>query len=359
MTVKNKLFIKISFITAILLIASVSLFNFIIDPYQQYRIPTLYKTFYGGNQRALNPGLARNHDYNSIIIGSSMTENFLISKSSELLKNPIKLSISGGSAYEIFLTLKSAFANNKHIDTVLIGFDIYAVSGDSTRLRHGAGSIPLYLYDQNIYNDIFYLANFDYLKDSIKILVSPYTSYKNDPRWNYENMYQWQHQHHDSFGKEKILEQLKDYKPIKIDTSNAYSFDTMQKSFEHNFLSIIKQYPDINFIFFYPPYSIIAYKRWEESGTLDDILKFKHYVFQKFSKFGNVKLYDFHSAFEINSNFDNYKDFTHYSQEINNWMIDQMVANNFLITKENIDTHLQNLRQQIQEYDLSNITKEK
>ena len=353
----NTIFIKILFLTAIFIIGIASLFNFIIDPYQQYRKPILYKTFYGGNQRAFNPGLARNHDYNSIIIGSSMTENFLISKSSELLNNPIKLSISGGSAHEIFLTLNSAFANDKKIDTVLLGFDIYAVSGKPTRLRHGGDSIPLYLYDQNIFNDMFYLANFDTLKDSAKILVAPYTSYKHDPRWNYEHMYQWQHQHNKNFRKEKVLKQYKEAKPAKIDTSNDYSFETMKKSFEYNFLSIVKDYPEIDFIFFYPPYSIIAYKRWEENGTLDDILKFKAYAAEKFSSINNVKIYDFQNAFEVTTNLDNYKDFTHYSQEINNWIIDQITADNFLVTKQNIDNHLQNLRQQIQAYDLNTTLK--
>lgn len=120
----NKKFIKIFFSLSLLFLSIVALFNFIIDPYQQYRKPTLYKTFYGGNQRALNTGLAKNHNYNSVVIGSSMTENFLISKVSEIINNPIKLSISGGSAHEIFNTLNTVFKSNNNIETVLIGLDI-------------------------------------------------------------------------------------------------------------------------------------------------------------------------------------------------------------------------------------------
>ena len=355
----NTIFIKILFLTALFIVVIVSLFNFIVDPYQQYRKPTLYKTFYGGNERALNSGLARHYDYNSIIIGSSMTENFLISKSSELLNKPIKLSISGGTAHEIFLTLKSAFADNKKIDTVLIGFDIYAVSGKPTRLRFGDDSIPLYLYDQNIFNDIFYLANFDTLKDSVKILIAPYRFYKTDPRWNYENMYQWQNQYVKDFGKDKVLKKLKDYKPTKIDNSNDYSFETMKKSFEYNFLTIVKEHPEVNFIFFYPPYSIITYKIWEDNGSLDDILKFKAYVAEKFTTMTNVKLYDFHDAFKITTNLDNYRDFDHYTQDINNWIIDQIIDGNFLVTKENMSKRLEKFRNQIEYYNLSKLKTQK
>lgn len=349
----NTLFIKILFLTTTFVVGVVSIFNFIIDPYQQYRKPSIYKTFYGLNQRAFNPGLARHHDYNSIIIGSSMTENFLISKASEIMRNPIKLSISGGSAHEIFLTLNSAFANNRQIDTILIGLDIYAVSGKSNRLRYGDDSIPSYLYDQNLFNDIFYLINFDTLKESVRLPLFKYRYASSEPKWYFEHMYQWQHKHANSFGKEKIVEQLKNYKPAKTINLDDYSFKNMKKSFNYNFLSLAKQHSDKDFIFFYPPYSIIAYKMWEENGTLDAILKFKSYAFEQFSKLNNVKVYDFHHAFEITNNLDNYKDYTHYSQEINNWMIDQMKHENYLVTKENIDQHLKSLRKQIKAYDLN------
>ena len=134
-----------------------------------------------------------------------------------------------------------------------------------------------------------------------------------------------------------------------------YSFETMKKSFDYNYLQIIKNNPNTNFIFFYPPYSVIAFKDWEKKEILDDILKFKLYVIEEFSKLQNVTLYDFQSAIDITTNLDNYKDFTHYHQNINNWMIDMIKENRYLVTKENIDEHLENLRKQIKEYDLNKI----
>ena len=349
---KSKKFIVLVFSATTFFVFLVSLFNFTIDPFQQYRQPTLYKTFYGGNQRALNTGLARHHDYNSIIIGSSMTENFLISKSSEILPNPIKLSISGGSAHEIFLTLNTAFETDKKINTILIGFDIYAVSGKITRLRHGDNSLPMYLYDKIIFNDIFYLANFDTLKESVKLLFFKNRYGTDELRWNYENMYQWQHTAEKEFGREKVLAQIKDKKNDKIFEKDDYGFQTLKASFEHNFLSIIKKYPNTKFILFYPPYSIIAYKDWEEKRILDDILNFKRYAFEELNKLDNVELYDFQSASQVTENLDNYKDFSHYHQNINSWIIDEIKAKDYLVTKENIDQHLQNLKSQIKAYDL-------
>ena len=346
------------FISTIIFTMILSSFNFIIDPFQQYRKPTLYKTFYTEyNERSLNAGLAKTSTYSSIITGSSMTQNFLISKASEILPNPIKLTISGATAHEINLILNTAFKSNNEIKNILIGLDVYALSGKPNRLKNGDDSIPIYLYDYNYFNDIFYLANITTIQESIRSLLNKYMKNKNDLNWNYENMYQWQHKTENEFGRDKVLKMLVD-NPLSNNNFNKieYSFETMKKSFDYNYLQIIKNNPNTNFIFFYPPYSVIAFKDWEKKEILDDILKFKLYVIEEFSKLQNVTLYDFQSAIDITTNLDNYKDFTHYHQNINNWMIDMIKENRYLVTKENIDEHLENLRKQIKEYDLNKIT---
>lgn len=348
----NKEFIRLVFVLGSVFILLSIIVNFVIDPFQQYRKPTLYKTFYSGNERALNPGLAKNHDYKSVVIGSSMTENFLISKVNEIAPDAIKLPISAGSAYEHALLLNTVFKTSKKIDTVVIGLDIYAVFGKVDRLDYGEGSVPFYLYDTNYFNDIFYLANFDTLKESVKVFTRKYT-HKDSPNLNYENMYQWQHLYENDFGKKKVLALEEKYKEDKKFLKSDYSFENLNNSFDYNFLSIVQNNPNIKFIFFYPPYSILEYRRWYKNGTLEDILKFKKHVISQLGILNNVEVYDFHSASEITTNLDNYKDFSHYHQNINHWIVDKIKEKKFLVTNQNIDEHLQNLREQIQNYDLN------
>lgn len=345
----SKKWLRIFLLFSFLGIGLVGLVNYIVDPFQQYRKSTFYKIFFGGNQRFKNPGFAKNYDYNSIIIGSSMTANFLISKSSEILKNPIKFTIDGAAAHEIFLTLHTAFGTDKKIQTVLIGFDIYALSGKIDRLQNGDNSLPLYLYDLNIFNDYLYLLSFDTLVASAKAILRPIVK-KDDILYNYENMYQWQHLEKNSFGKEKVLKQLKEEKVNKYATSKGYSFENLKNSFDYNFLSIVKKHPEINFIFFYPPYSILAFKQWQDNGTLEDILKFKLYAFSELSKFQNIKLYDFQTANQITTNLDNYRDFTHYHQNINSYIIDEIKNNNYLVNEKNVNEFNTNLRLHISNY---------
>lgn len=349
---KNKKFIKLFFGFSILFLFATILFNFVIDPYQQYRKPTLYKTFYGSEQRGFNPGLAKNHSYSSIVTGSSMTENFLISKVSEIMPDPIKLSISAATAHEIFLILNTAFASKNEVKNILVGLDIYSVSGDYKRLS-SENSMPLYIYDYDYLNDIFYLANFDIVK-RFAMIVSAQIFLKNDPRWEYEHMYVRQHLHENDFGKKNVLNMLsKDKKEyIKKDDNKKWNFDVLKNSFNHNFLQLIKSNPDKNFIFFYPPYSVIEYNNWKEKEILDDIELFKRYVIGEFAKLPNVSIYDFQSADFITTNLDNYRDFSHYHQKINSWMIDQIKVKNYLVTEQNIDAHLENIRNQIIRYEL-------
>ena len=76
---------------------------------------------------------------------------------------------------------------------------------------------------------------------------------------------------------------------------------------------------------------------------------------KRLSEFSNVAIYDFQSAIEITTNLNNYKDFTHYHQNINNWMIEQIKVKNYLVTHYNIESHIDNLNIQIEDNVLNKV----
>ena len=49
----------------------------VIDPYFHYHASIEGVSYRLGNQRYINDGIARHYDYDAIIIGTSMTENFM------------------------------------------------------------------------------------------------------------------------------------------------------------------------------------------------------------------------------------------------------------------------------------------
>jgi len=329
--------IKTSLLMAFLIVFVVGTINYIIDPFHQYRVKTFYPIAYTSKlQRYINPGFAKNYDYDSIILGSSMSENFIIPEVKEILnfKKPIKLCISGTSAYEEALTLKTALKYKK-VKNVLYGLDTFLFWGDINRVRHGKKTFPFYLYDDNILNDYKYLFSLDTLIKSLKILNTIFDDRKK-LIYNYNKMYQWQQTIPIShFSKKYILKKWE----------NRQKQKHINEDFKH-----YKKSFDTNFIIYFPPYSILAYKLEIEKGIFEESLKFKKYVFEATKNMPNVKIYDFQIAKQITHNLNNYHDLDHYHQRINKWVLEQIKADNFRVTIENIDDFIDKLIKQVNNY---------
>jgi hypothetical protein len=67
----------------------------------------------------------------------------------------------------------------------------------------------------------------------------------------------------------------------------------------------------------------------------------------------NVELFDFQITKEITHNLNNYKDITHYSQDINYWILEQINKNNFLLNTQNKDNIESTFRNQLIEYKIN------
>jgi hypothetical protein len=349
----NKVWIKKSFIFTVIIIIIIGIFNYIVDPFHQYRVKTFYPIAYISKlQRYINPGFAKNYDYDSIILGSSISENFVISDVKKILnfQKPIKLCISGTSAYEEGLTLKTALKHKK-VKNVLYGLDTFLFWGNPNRIRHGAKTFPYYLYDNKILNDYQYIFSLDTTVHSIKVLYNALIDDKNSIKYNYDKMYQWQHTVPSShFSKKYVLKKWDERKKSDIAYQPNNNFMFYKKSFDKNFLDLIKVYPNTNFIIYFPPYSILAYKLEQEQKVFQDRLKFKKYIFEATKQMSNVKIYDFQIAKNVTHNLSNYHDLDHYHQKINKWVLEQIKNNNFKVNEKNIDSILKEHEFQVNRY---------
>jgi hypothetical protein len=337
--------IKLFILVTIIFLVTISSINFIIDPFQQYRQATFHKTIFMKGFY-LNSGLIKNYNYNSVIIGSSMTQNFIIDEVNNKLKynNVIKLPISGGNIIEHCTILNSAIKSGK-VENVLFGLDIFSLKNATNRL-------PTYLYDYDILNDYLYLTSIDTLKRSILYPFLHYTISKTHIKLNYNKMFQWQHNFNESdFNSTKVLSLFSNN---DIDLDENVNQEQLIKERIYNvskyLIPLIKNNPNINFTFFYPPYSILTYKQIEASNTLDNFISTKKQIFKIMSKYKNIKIYDFQSVEYITHNLNNYKDVTHYHQKINTWMLEQIYNNNYLVNKNNINEYSEKLKIQVNNY---------
>ena len=164
-------------------------------------------------------------------------------------------------------------------------------------------------------------------------------SKKDDQVWfEYEYMYQWQHNDNHKFGKEKVLKLWSGNNKYDIYYKNKdWQFDKLKESFDYNILSNINENPNTKFIIFYPPYSILTYKDWQNKNMVEDIIKIKMYI-KEVLKNKNVELYDFQNNLELVSNLDLYKDKTHYHQKVNTYIVDAIKDEDYKVDEKYLDS---------------------
>jgi len=303
-------------------------FNFIVDPFQHYRKAHLYSFDYSLNQKYLNIGLAKNYTFDSVIIGTSMTENFTIDKTKIILDNPIKLSVAGGEIIDFNRILEKAFSSQAEITKVLFGLDVYSFKGKMV------STLPEYLYDDSYFNDYKYLLNIDTLKKSSNQILNQ-DFIKSDE--NYNNMFEWQSNYKNHFNLGNLSKSWLNRNDIFDHHQRSWKLEEMKNNFDDFLLTIINERRKTKFYLFFPPYSILTYIDWKEKGILETILGFKKYVYEQTKNFNNVDLYDFQISKEVTHNLEKYKDLTHYSKDINNWIIDMIDKNEYLIIDDKVD----------------------
>ena len=350
-----KIYIKFWALSIVLVSMIIMTFNYIVDPFHQYRVETFYPVHYS-NTRYKNAGFSKNYNYDSIIIGTSMSQNFIISETERILKynKLLKLCIAGATAKEESTVLNTVFENNDKLKNVLFGLDIYSFLGDPQRLRHGEGSFPMHLYDNNYFNDYKYLLSLDTIIKSLQAISFKYLKNSNDIRFQYDYMDQWQHLHVNDFKIQNVINRWHKRRIDNYEGRNIYN--ELVKSFNYNFLELIKKNSHIKFKIFYPPYTILSFKSSSENGILEDMLKFKEYIYSEIGDLENVEIYDFQIEDKITHNLNNYKDLTHYKQDINTWMLKNISKREYIVTEENYKKNTDILINQIDNLNFSKIS---
>jgi hypothetical protein len=332
---RDLVYIWTTLIMSIALAGGVCLLNYIVDPLQFYRQATWYTPIFSWEQRFQNAGLARNWEYNTIILGTSMTENFVPSHVDETFggAKTLKLSISGSSLYEERLAGEVALRTGQ-VERIIWGLDYASFRGGKELLHEESGPYPTHLYDTNILNDVKYLFNVSTVEDSLRILKRKFTDTE-QPATNLDYLNNWMYGVRHMFGDPRYVyehyHQAKQAEIKLVQEGETDSLTAAQESFDHNVLRIVREHPEVEFHFFYPPYSILRFQLWYEyqPERFFNQMEIKKYIYQQLASYPNVHIHDFQSEQEITHQLDYYKDVSHYSQEINQYMIEQMVLGTY------------------------------
>lgn len=325
----------------------VMLFDFYADPLQFYRKAD-YKVYLSDNQRYQNPGFAKNYNYDTVVIGTSTSENFLPSYIDKRLHvKTLKLSMSGSTAHEQYLIAKVAFEHKK-IKNVIWGIDSFSNSKKPNAVRddYFQQVFPMYFYDQNIVNDFPYLLNINTIQKAFDV-INLNLSNGTDPNGSLESLNNWNKYY--KYGKKYVMDDFKQIDRRIALKYNDYSFANLKANIDQNVIPIIEKHKDTQFYLFYPPYSLLfqqaCYSR--DKRIINNWWKVKQYMVNRLAKFSNVKIYDFQGALDIIEDLDNYKDSVHYSQEVNTAIIDKIAQGQYELNIKNFDTHKRKFFQEI------------
>lgn len=309
------------------------------DPIFKFHKPIMKPKYF--DEIYQNSGIANNFDYDSVIIGSSMTENFKISSFNKAFNsNAIKLSYSGMRAKNLDLALSQVLKSKNKVNTILIGLDDSLLGYPKYEFRF---DIPTFVYKSDFLSSLKYVFNKE-------LLIKAYEAEANDP----DCPYCW----YDTvnFGKKYWINdyQYNDYSNVPIKQLSDEEKEIIDKNVS-GLINTIKMNPDTNFKIFIPPYSIIYWYLNKGEGKIIYQLDVQLYVYKKLLKFENVKIYYFQNDLNIVENLDNYKDYSHYSESISEYILAAIANEKNILTKDNIDNTLQQFRNYLVTYDFSKI----
>ena len=300
----------------------------LIDPFEIYHQATAFiPPITNGTQNYANAGIAKSYAYDSVVIGSSMTENFRPSQLDALLGGRfVKLCVNGGSPFNHRQMMEMAFRTHE-VTRVLYGLDIEALTYFYTTPKC---EMPEYLYDDDLLNDTAYWFNHSVLLTYIPQCLR--TLGQSDPDLR-DTMYMWGDLY--EYGREAALREVR-IEGEFTDQGDTESEQTLSQqsrlNVEYNLIPFIEAHPDTEFLFFFPPYSLVQWVSFYQQGTMGYHLGQKEAVVSALLPYDNVKIYDFQAELDWVSELDNYIDAWHYGPWINDAIAERIAAKENRIT---------------------------
>lgn len=310
MRTRYKRLVRIFFVLFLLMVLVCMLIVIIVDPFFHYHKPLKGLYYVIDNQTSQNPGIAKNLDYDSVVLGSSMTVNFDPGIFAEAMGlDTVKLSYNGAFPKDIDNIMRIVEKSENQVSHVFLGIDIYTY-----RQTPGicANEVPAYLYDDSFLNDISYLLNKDVLIEYIlKPQVLRESTPLNEMYWFWPDV---------ACNKDAVVnsyERPAEY--VEMLPADTYQ-DNIGENMGSYILPYIEAMPDTQFIVFFPPYSVLYWYTQYANGNLSAELAGERQIMELLFSYPNVKVFYFQNNFEFITDLDNYSDYTHYTHEMNDQM---------------------------------------
>lgn len=342
MKTKSKIWIVGYFIIVVGVLGFAGGFVIKVDPFFHYHKPDTEKYYYSlDNQRSQNDGIVKNFDYDALITGTSMTQNFKTTEMDDLFgTHSVKVPFSGGTYKEVNDNLVRALEHRPELTMVVRSLDMDYFFSSKDAIREDLGVFPTYLYDDNMFNDVEYIFNRDVAFKRVYSMVKENDAPGFVPGITAFDDYSYFMAGY-SFGEGSVRGSKDSFgqpgEPVHLTEEER---TLIYENIEQNVISLTREYPDTAFYLFFPPYSAAWWEKIVEDGTVYKRIEAEEFIIEHILECENIKLFSFNNRTDITTDLNNYKDASHYGAWINSLILKWMHDDQYLLTKENYEAYL-------------------
>lgn len=310
----------------------------VIDPYFHFHGPQKGFQYPLNDPRYVNNGIARHYDYEVMITGTSMSDNFTTSSLEDALScKAIKTTFSGATYHELSENMERAISYQPNLKMIICSLDPNNIAKEADAYTYEG--CPEYLYDDIWWNDVKYLLNKDVLVQTLAVINYTRAGNKTPSFDMYERF-----DLYSTYGTEAVLASYTRLE--KKDLCVAFTDEDRKRIYENvyeNYVTLAKNNPDVRFNFFIPPYSMCYWDGMERSGQMDYCMEAMKYGIGVLLTQDNIHIYGFDDLYEVTTNLDRYMDTIHYDAKVNAYILDCICNGERELVAENLNSYFEQL----------------
>lgn len=312
------------------------LLTYIFDPFYQYHKPffNIKASLHDRDNQVV--GTIRTFDYDSVLLGSSVAENFDTTFiNNEFDCSTLKIIRASGSVADLLYYMDMAH-KNQDLKQVFWCMDLFAFTSP-TKVSLYDESIPRYLHTETILDDITYLYNKDIIFKEIPLSIAfSFMNINTDG-----NAYNWSAKK--EFSAAKAMQAYQ--KPQQTLPSVDITAEKSELISANISMAIeeISSHSETEYIIIFPPYSLLWWDCNYTNGLTNEYFYILETLLPQLLECENATVYYFQSEADIVCNLDYYMDMLHYSPDINQYMLEQIVSDNNVVTTDNLQDTLNNM----------------
>ena len=339
--------------------------NFAVDPLQLFRPARFYQPMYSNDSRMQNAGLIQSQPFDTAFMGTSLAIHFRQSDIDRLLGvRSLKLSMTGSTSHEQGFVLAAALQRRPKRVIWQIDDWIFRDGPDIDADVY----LPADLYRRNFRGIANYLFSGAMARESLWMLLRSFpplrpiaTRLTNGvlfkfpiaevddinvlaPAFDVGGFYN---------ASRSMAEFVRITDPSRsFYLAEGYDYDAMVRNFERDAIALIADNPDVQFDFYFPPYSILQFVAMRDASpaTLKVVYDFTAYASRRLAQYPNASLHDFRVVKEITHDLGNYGDVIHHSPAVDLKVLSWLAERKYVVDRAAPTASLEQLKAQVEAY---------